>query len=77
MKVSSFYSPFGCACCSFVDGFALWCLMNFHMHTPIVTVVNLIVLSNIVLSSLSFVDHIVECIIVIFFFVPTHVASLL
>ncbi len=49
-KVNSFYCPFCCVFYSLVDGFALWCLMNSHIHTLVATIVDLIVLSSLILS---------------------------
>jgi len=62
--------------CSLVDGFALWCLMNSHIHTLVAIVVDLIMLSSFILSSLSFVNRVINCAF-IYFIVPSPVASLL
>jgi len=74
-EINSFYCPLCCAFYSLVDGFTLWCLMNSHIHTLVAIVVDLIVLFSLILSSFSFVDHIIECVFICFL-VPSHVASL-
>jgi len=76
MKVNSFYCPLCCVLCSLVDDFALWCLMNPHIHTLVATIVDLIMLFSLILSSFFFIDQVVECAF-IYFLVPSHVASLL
>jgi hypothetical protein len=60
---------------SLVNGFALWCLMNSHISTLFGIVVDLIVLSNFILSSFFFVDHVIERVFICIL-VPSLVVSL-